>query len=270
MYLTDLRQTSEYSKFLNQIGWTVEHIDGIFFYIKRIPILGSAIKLQRTSTIPFETVEKLIKKYRVFQIIIEPINKNLTSALVANGFRITSTSYLPTKTLQIDITQSIKEINEQMKKDARYSLRKSDNQKIVVVKSIPKFRKDWFAVVGHKRHVLPLSHMQAFKKSFKDNMLLLQNADGTAGAMFLLTKDTAYYWIGYTGEDARKTLVQYQLIWNGILWAKKKKAKRFDFEGIYDPRFPHSGWMGFTHFKKGFGGKEVEYPGCFVKWRVPF
>ena len=31
--------------------------------------------------------------------------------------------------------------------------------------------------------------------------------------------------------------------------------KIFDFEGIYDQRFPklNKGWIGFSNFKKGFG-----------------
>ena len=42
---------------------------------------------------------------------------------------------------------------------------------------------------------------------------------------------------------------------------KKEGKKVFDFEGIYDERFPLISWKGFTRFKKGFGGIEVEYPG---------
>jgi lipid II:glycine glycyltransferase (peptidoglycan interpeptide bridge formation enzyme) len=60
------------------------------------------------------------------------------------------------------------------------------------------------------------------------------------------------------------------MVWYGILWGKKRGAKMFDFEGIYDSRFPNKSWLGFTHFKKSFGGKEVEYPGCFVKTKLIF
>jgi lipid II:glycine glycyltransferase (peptidoglycan interpeptide bridge formation enzyme) len=47
-------------------------------------------------------------------------------------------------------------------------------------------------------------------------------------------------------------------------------CKIFDFEGIYDSRFPIKSWLGFTHFKKQFGGNEIAYPGCYIKFRLPF
>jgi lipid II:glycine glycyltransferase (peptidoglycan interpeptide bridge formation enzyme) len=69
--------------------------------------------------------------------------------------------------------------------------------------------------------------------------------------------------------EGRSTLSQYTLLWNGILWAKKNGYKIFDFEGIFDPRFPDKNWKGFTHFKRSFGGEEVIYPGCYTKLRFP-
>jgi len=59
------------------------------------------------------------------------------------------------------------------------------------------------------------------------------------------------------------------LVWKTILIAKKRRMKIFDFEGIFDERFPLPAWRGFTRFKKSFGGEEVEYPGAFIKWRFP-
>jgi len=52
--------------------------------------------------------------------------------------------------------------------------------------------------------------------------------------------------------------------------AKKMGCKIFDFEGIYDDRFPLKSWLGFSRFKKSFGGLEVEYPGAYSKFLLPF
>ena len=106
------------------------------------------------------------------------------------------------------------------------------------------------------------------KKSFPTSSLLLaSHNDGVinAGAIFLISDKTAYYWQAFTGPQGRSTLAQYQLVWQGILWAKRKGCKTFDFEGIYDPRFPIKSWLGFTHFKKSFGGRQVDYPGTYCK-----
>jgi lipid II:glycine glycyltransferase (peptidoglycan interpeptide bridge formation enzyme) len=81
--------------------------------------------------------------------------------------------------------------------------------------------------------------------------------------------DFAYYWYGFTNDEGRTSLSQYTLLFQGILWAKKQGCKVFDFEGVYDPRFPNKSWLGFSHFKKSFGGYEVIYPGCYTKFRLP-
>lgn len=93
--------------------------------------------------------------------------------------------------------------------------------------------------------------------------------EASAGAIFLLADSIAYYWQAFTSKGGRGKLTQYKIVWEGILWAKKMGAKVFDFEGIYDERFPNKSWLGFTHFKKSFGGYEVEYPGAFIKNRIP-
>lgn len=266
----DIRQSKEYAGFLKEIGWTVEKLQKDQVFIKKIPLIGSAIKIQRTQKIDFKKLQEICEQNRIFQIIVEPeVNFGDLKSLYKNGFKLSGTPYLPTKTLQVDLTKSKKEIIAQMKKDGRYSLRKSEKIVVKEEKNIEKFREQWFSVVGHKRHVLPLKHMNAFKKTFGKKMILISWRK-ESGGMFLIAGDTAYYWIGFTSDKARDSLAQYQVIWKGMMWAKENGAKVFDFEGIYDDRFPIKGWQGFTHFKKSFGGKEIIYPGSFIKWRNPF
>lgn len=267
----DLRQTKEYGNFLNQIGWVVERHKTEQYFIKKIPLLGAAIKLQRVSHFPLKQIEKLSKKYRIFEIIFEPemLSKKELILLKQNGYKLSNNPYLPTKTLRIDISKPTEEILKEMKKDARYSIRKS--QKLVTNSSqnIELFESSWRSAVGTKRHVLPLHELKAIKNSFGNNMTIIMNEFHTSGALFLIAGGVCYYWVGFTDEFARKSLIQYQVLWKGIQWAKKHHAKTFDFEGIYDERFPKKDWKGFTHFKRSFGGTEVEYPGCYIKWRIP-
>ena len=114
-----------------------------------------------------------------------------------------------------------------------------------------KFRNTWRKAVGLKRYVPPLSHLLALKKSFGKNVTFLAFRD--SGAIFLKTREIAYYWQAFTGKEGRKSEIQYKIVWEGILWAKRQGAKIFDFEGIYNERFPNKSWLGFTHFKKSFG-----------------
>jgi lipid II:glycine glycyltransferase (peptidoglycan interpeptide bridge formation enzyme) len=100
--------------------------------------------------------------------------------------------------------------------------------------------------------------------------LLLLDANDTSGAIFIVADNMGYYWQAFTNKQGRQSLAQYKIVWEGILWAKKRGARVFDFEGIFDERFPNKSWQGFTHFKKSFGEDEVNYPGCFVKNLLPF
>jgi lipid II:glycine glycyltransferase (peptidoglycan interpeptide bridge formation enzyme) len=57
------------------------------------------------------------------------------------------------------------------------------------------------------------------------------------------------------------------LTWEAIKLAKKLGDRRFDFEGIADERFPVTNkWLGFSRFKKSFGGNKIEYIGSFSKF----
>lgn len=268
--MADIRQTPEYANYLKKIGWRVERWADINYFIKKIPFLGSIIKIQRPEEIRINKIREFVGKHRAFQLIVEPKNDLDAKFLASVGFKLSKSPYLPTKTLQLDLTVSIHRCLSNLKKDARYALRKFQmlNAKCQIENDIQNFRKAWKKAVGLKRYVPPLDHLVALKNSFKDKCLFLTTQDGSAEAIFLIGDKIAYYWQAFTNKKGRRALAQYKIVWEGIKWAKKKGAKVFDFEGIYDERFPNKSWQGFTHFKKSFGGYEVTYPGCFVKTGV--
>ncbi len=264
--MVDIRQTIQYGNYLSKIGWEVEKAAEINYFIKKLSLLGSVLKIQRPGEIRISKIRELAKKYRAFQIIIEP--KSLLDAdfLVSLGFRLSKSPYLPTKTLQIDLTQTKEKILKGFEKDAKSAIKKGESLKVADYKdNLDKFRNAWRRSVRLKRYVPPLEHLVSLKKSFKNNSLFLMTKDESAGAIFLSSDGIGYYWQAFTNREAREKLEQYKVVWGGILWAKKMGARIFDFEGIYDERFPNKSWLGFTHFKKSFGGYEVTYPGTFVK-----
>jgi lipid II:glycine glycyltransferase (peptidoglycan interpeptide bridge formation enzyme) len=57
------------------------------------------------------------------------------------------------------------------------------------------------------------------------------------------------------------------LVWEALKLAKKRGCRIFDFEGIYDERFPKAAasWKGFTKFKEGFGGEKIVYLENFTR-----
>jgi hypothetical protein len=277
--MLDIRQSKNYADYLSSIGWIVERIDNVNYFIKKFPLIGSVIKIQRPEHLDIQTTRQLGKKYKTFQIIIEPKNLNDVLRIRNHGFRISKSPYLPTKTLELDLTKSEKELLKNLKKDCRLTIKKNNELRIMNYgKNINEFRNAWIKSVGLKRYVPPLFHLLAMRKSFKGNCIFLcsknfndsnRRSDINSGAIFLIADKTAYYWQAFTDKEGRRKQIQYKIVWEGILWAKKSGAKVFDFEGIYDERFPNKSWLGFTHFKKSFGGKEIEYPGCYTKFQLP-
>lgn len=285
--MVDIRQSVHYANYLRNEGWIIERIGEVNYFIKKIPLLGSILKVQRPEEVRIDIIRKLVRKYRTFQIIIEPKTEMDAKFLASVGFKLSKNPYLPSKTLQIDLTKSKEHIFQHFKKDARQAIRRaialseSDESKgsgqIIKAYSTPdeikKFRREWQNSVNFKRFIPNLRTLINLRKSFPGNYSLFLASHNISGRIIggvLFTRSSheiCYYWQAFTNSEGRASLSQYSLLWQGILWAKKQGCKSFDFEGIYDPRFPVKSWLGFSHFKRSFGGYEIEYPGCYTKFK---
>lgn len=261
--MKDIRQSAQYAKYLQSEGWIIEIENNTLYFIKKVPLIGSVIKLQRPIKIDLDALNKLCRKYRCFYVVLEP-----TTDTKIKGFR-QAPPYLPSKTIILDTSQSTNKIYDQFSKDTKYSLRKSEKVKVINTNDIERFSDAWVDAVANSRYIMSVSQMKKMKAAFGNKCVFLLASNDSAGGIFLEADGMGYYWHGYANQTGRKTLAQYQVVWEGIKWAKKAGANRFDFEGIYDERFPIEKWRGFTHFKKGFGGKVVHHPGAFTKWRLP-
>ncbi len=275
--MIDIRQSPQYAKYLEKEGWTVERINETNYFIRKFPLIGSVLKLQRPEKIDFDTINKLCRKCRVFQVIIEP-NLPFHNSLCSQGYKLSKSPYLPSKTLQIDLTQTKERIYSKFTKDCKYNIRKGEKIEVKEYSTpndIKKWREAWRSAVKFDRYVPSAMQLINLRKSFIDGnsiFLASHNIVGSiiGGALFTkVSHGVAYYWYGFTNSEGRSSLSQYSLLCNGILWARESDCKVFDFEGVFDPRFPNRSWLGFTHFKRSFGGSEVLYPGCYTKFRLP-
>ncbi len=276
--LADIRQSPEYAKYLKTQGWIVENLGGINYFIRKIPLIGSVIKVQRPPEVRLETINKLAHNYHAFQIIIEPRSDLDVKILKWEKYKLSKNPYLPSKTLILDLTKSKEELIRGFKKDAISAIKKSAGIEVREVRNeqdLENFQKAWKASVNFNRYVPSVKQLLNLRKSFKLNpplFLTSHNIQGKiiGGGVFTIShENVCYYWYAFTNTEGRSTLSQYSLLYKGILWGKLQRCKVFDFEGIYDARFPNKKWLGFTHFKKSFGGEEVSYPGCFTLMRFP-
>jgi len=301
----DLRQSSEYSKYMKNIGWQVE--SGIF--IKKFPLIPwSFIKVQRPNwPIDLKKVEKIRKKYKAIQIKIEPnvIDKKkwkeIESELEKYGYKKDKSPMLPTKTIWLDLRKNEHQLLKEMHYKTRYNIKKSQitnnklqthppprghgasegtaNRKLQTIRGdeiTDEELKEFYEV--YKKNAkkqrfwgLKFNQLKWLMKCFgKKSYLLvsrqkLKNKELLGGLILLIHDKTAYYSHNAATKEGKKLFMPTLLVWEAIKLAKKLKCKRFDFEGISDCRFPVTKkWQGFSRFKKGFGGKEVEYIGSFI------
>lgn len=279
--MRDIRQTKNYAEYLTSQGWIVEQINNTNYFIKKLPIIASVLKIQRPEKIRYKDIKILCDKYHVFQVIIEPNTISDIKSLVNEGYK-QGTPYLPSKTIHLDLTKSKETIFRNFSKDCKYSIKKGEGietKECSTPSDIKKFHNAWKMSVNFNRYVPSLESLLKLKKSFPQNhslFLTSHNKSGSiiGGAIFTISSHDVsnyitYYWQGFTNKEGRTSLSQYSLLYQAILWGKKMGCKIFDFEGIYDERFPNKSWLGFTHFKKQFGGTEVLYPGCYTKFRLP-
>ncbi len=275
--MLDLRQTSNYSKYMSSLEWKIEKINGVYAYIRKIPILGNIIKIQRPEKISYQMIKQLIDQFKPFQIIIEPKYSSQISLLTSHNFRLSKSYFVPSKTIQIDLAKSEKQLLSEMHQKTRYNVKKNTNYKLQITnsKDIVYFADFWQECalkqrgmfLSQKKEIVDIynafgkdAHIVSVKK---DNEIL-------SGILLICTKNIAYYMYAASSLEGKSLFAPTINAWEVIKLSKKLKCRVFDFEGIYDERFPLKSWLGFTRFKQSFGGKELEYPGTYIKTQLPF
>lgn len=276
----DVRQSPYWQKYLEELGWEVVNIDSIRIYSRKIPF-GSIVKIPRiNSPIPFSKIDKVARKQKALFVKLE-VNETLKESELAwqfkkNKFEEDKWSLQPTKTIAVDLTPSEDELLKNMEKDTRYSIRRSQRESVIVEKTedidtflklhkdTAKRQKFWVSNKDSK------SLWDSLPKENKTILFAKKGKEILAGAFLIFYDRVAYYYEAASSQRGRELLAPYLVVWEGLKLAKKKGCAKFDFEGIVDSRIPATKkWGGFTHFKRGFGGKEVTYLGSFIKFYNP-
>lgn len=276
---------------MQDLGWQAEKIDSAFVYLRHFPILGYFAKIPRPN-IPFDIPEilKFKKSRKIFRLKISPFLESkdkdyhkYRKQFLSHRFKIDQSPFNPTTNYLIDLSQKEENILKNFSQAKRRGVRRAVKNGIVVVEttdlqSFIEIRKRQYFPIGF----LITSEMTKLWKNFypKNATLLLaypaikihnlsqmqaiasiRYKKAIAGILLLMHDKIAYYWYASALEIGKKLFAPTLLVWEALKLAKKRGCKIFDFEGIYDDRFPKASasWKGFTKFKEGFGGKKVVY-----------
>ena len=322
--MIDIRQSPQYADYLKSYGWIIEKAGQWNIFIKKFPLIGSLLKIQRISPpIPFAEIKNLGKKHHAFKTIIEfssgPLSpQSPQSPLLPQNYKICRSPFLPTKTLVLDLKKSEKEIFDCLPKEKKRLLKRIQEKKEIIIKEGT--AEDFIKIKSRgllEKNILPLGVKKEintlWQSFFPDNIKILiayqchsresrnlykylyrfriptshsfakyRLVPGFAGrgksgmtiipiaaALFLFYDKKAYYWQAASTKQGKKLSAPSLLVWEGIKIAKKLKGEVFDFEGIFDERFPIESWKGFSHFKKEFGGEEINFSSPLSSSKFP-
>lgn len=276
--LIDVRQTKEYACFMKKMGWQTKLLGkNRQVFIKRIPFFPfSIIKILRCKDlIQLNKLIDRLKKYRPLFIKIQLFSfqklkfKNKNQQLKTDKHPL-----IPTKTLWIDLKKSEKQLLKEMRPKMRYNIglvkRKGIKTRVISGDKISeKQLKNFYSLWQQNKPFNWLfkpsfKELQCLKDSFKDKCFFIfafKDKELVSQVFILSSQNMAFDWFGANSFLGRKLFAKSLVMWTAIREAKKRKLKIFDFEGIYDHRFHKNqkGWQGFSFFKKGFGGKEIEF-----------
>ena len=279
----DIRQSKLWDEYLQNLGWKSERLNNnCLAYIKNVSFLGSIIKIPKISfPISFREIDRLAKRTNAFFVKLEPaieVTNNLASQtyqqLKASGFKQDKWALNPTKTFQIDLTKSEDDLLANMEKDTRYNVRLAARNGISVkeTNNLEAFKKLYYETASRKGFWVPKKELETLWKIFSERnsahiLTAFYKGKPLAATVLLSTDNIGYYYHAASLNTHREVMAPYFLLWQAMRFLKKKGCRVLDLEGIYDPRIPTTKkWQGFTLFKKGFGGREVEYLGSFTKY----
>lgn len=275
--ITDLRQSPGFANYMSSLGWQVDRVGGVAIFSKMVPLLGTLIKIQRPNLpLPLEEIDQLARDKKAFLVKIEP---NLLldgfNPQIMGDFRKDSSPILPTQSIWIDLTISEETLFANLDKDTRNLVRHADKSGVAVVESrnLKEFYSLWAGNAKKKGFYMSFEkELTSLWKSVPENKLLIAKYRGqtVAAALLLGSGGALYYSFAGSTDLGRSCHAPYLLMWEVIKRAKKWGYVRLDLEGIEDKKVRRTkAWSGFSHFKKGFGGREVQYAGSFSKFYSP-
>lgn len=270
----ELQQSPLYKIFIERLKWKTADVDGTTLFIKHIPFMGGLAKLQRADVLPHPTkLIQLLKKEHIKTLAVEPSiaisQKKLDSwaAAIRPQVRLNTSYYLPTKTIVVDLTAREETVFHRFSEAKRRAVRRAVKHGLRVERSqdidtLIRTKNKSAGFMGFMTTFGQKKLWEVFSPQHTAIVLAYDKQTPVAGIFLIFWNDTAYYWITGATKAGKKKFAPTLLAWEAIRYAKKRKAKRFDFVGVWDERIPNHNreWLGFTKFKEGFGGEPIYYP----------
>ena len=256
---------------LNRKTWEIEGINTIKY---NLPFGKSYLYAPRCggnflSASFLEKIREISAKENAIFYKVEPLDfARGKPDLKSFGF-IKSHNIQPRRTIILDITESEQELLGEMHYKTRYNIQLARKRGVEIKKQDTRnnnqtyFEEFWRLIKETTRR----DNFRPHPKEYYRKMLEIPgvelfvaefNGKVIAANIMIFYDKTATYLHGASDYERRNLMAPFLLQWEQIKEAKKRGCNEYDFWGIDEKK-----WPGVTRFKKGFGGKEIFYPGAF-------
>ena len=271
---THFLQSKEWEGFQHSLGRDVFRIEGVL--ITKLPLtfgksyfyVAGAQFLNNFQNSNFQT---LAKQHNAVFLKWESMN---SSGTVPDEFRKSKKEIQPQKTIILDLSTDEDKLLSAMHEKTRYNIRLAQ-KKGLEIKNYEKvpievFEEFWQVLQKTSGRDKFSSHTKEYYKKLLElpstRLFVAKHKGGMIAAnIILFYGDTVYYLHGASDYEYRSLMAPYILHWEIIKYAKGNRFNEYDLWGIDEKK-----WPGVTRFKKGFGGREVEYAGSYDYVFQPF
>ena len=220
-----------------------------------------------------KTIKDLAKTEKAWFVRIRPElsesneNRNIFKRL---GFISAPMHLHAENTWILDITPSEELLLSGMRKTTRYLIRKSSKIDLVletttnpeaskILKELQDETVTRLGFVGFSEKLFK-AQLSTFGKDKQAKLFICRKGrEALVAAIIIFYGDYAYYHHSGSTSRYRKIPSSYFLQWKIIQEAKKRGHKYYNFWGIAPNDNPKHRFAGVTLFKKGFGGKKIDW-----------
>jgi peptidoglycan pentaglycine glycine transferase (the first glycine) len=253
-------------------------------YIPKGPLYPQA-ELHHEATSFWREVDQLCKSKRVVFLKVEPdaweepnSGKGSKQPHIPPGFRLSSQTIQPPRTLLIDLTGDEEQVLARMKQKTRYNIRLALKKGIVVRASADLEAFFRLMQVTGGRDSFGVHTLAYYRKAYElfhprggcELLMAEFNGKPLAGVLAFANGKRAWYFYGASANEHRERMPTYLLQWEAMRWARGLGCTLYDMWGVPDEDeetleanfATHSdGLWGVYRFKRGFGGRLMRAAG---------
>ncbi|MCC7303914.1 peptidoglycan bridge formation glycyltransferase FemA/FemB family protein [bacterium] len=225
-------------------------------------------------------LKQLANNLSVHFIRFDPILENSTEIeeeLLLTGLKKAPTYVQPEKTIIVDLTPAEDDILMGMSPSQRNGVKRGIKDGVTVRYSTSDEDFDIFWKMY--QNTVSLKHFVSYSRRYYHSQLEVLKQYGTyeiciasvnnvpqTASLITYDRTTAYYLHtgrAYSNSPVTKHASKVQ-VWELMKHAKARGLKAFNLYGIAkQDNDPYDPWAGLTEFKRGFGGKTIEYVGAY-------